>query len=85
MPNCRDGSKTATLQRYGDYEVRLVDFSRSGSTAECLFWLELYCITTRSSLDSYRCDDLDDAEVIADCLVSRAKQLHDESKYPAGR
>jgi hypothetical protein len=34
----------------------------------------------QSSLDSCRCDDLDDAETIADYLVSRAKQLYDESK-----
>ena len=36
-----------------------------------------YCHITRSSLDSCRCDDLDDAEAAADCLVSRAKQLYD--------
>jgi hypothetical protein len=28
------------------------------------------------SLDSCRCDDLDDAEAAADYLVSRAKQLY---------
>ena len=77
MPECSDGSKTVTLKRYGDYEVRLIDFSQGGSTTDCLFWLELYCHTTRSSLDSCRCDDLDDAEAAADHLVSRAKQLHD--------
>jgi hypothetical protein len=49
-------------------------------TVNCLFWLELYCHMTRSSLDSCRCDDLDDAEVAADHLVSRAKQLYDDSK-----
>ena len=30
-----DGSKTA-LQRYGDDEVRLIDFSQGRSTADCL-------------------------------------------------
>jgi hypothetical protein len=58
----------------------LIDFSQCGSTMNCLFWLELYCHMTRSSLDSCRCDDLDDAEVAADHLVSRAKQLYDDSK-----
>jgi hypothetical protein len=77
MPECGDGSKTVTLKRYGDYEVRLIDFSQGRSTADCLFWLELYCHMTRSSLDSCRCDDLDDAEAAADHLVSRAKELHD--------
>ena len=55
MPECSDGSKTVTLKRYGDYEVRLIDFSQGRSTADCLFWLELYCHMTRSSLDSCRC------------------------------
>ena len=61
LPECSDGSKTVTLKRYGDYEVRLIDFSQDRSTADCLFWLELYCRMTRSSPDSCRCDDLDDA------------------------
>jgi hypothetical protein len=77
MPECSDGSKTVTLKRFGDYEVRLIDFSQRGSTADCLFWLELYCHMTRSSLDSCRCNDLEDAETAADCLVSHAKQLYD--------
>ncbi len=77
MPESSDGSKTVTLKRYGDYEVRLVDFSQGRPTADCLFWLELYCHMSRSSLDSCRCDDLDDAQAAADDLVSRAKQLHE--------
>jgi hypothetical protein len=68
------------LIRYGDYEVRLIDFSQGGSTADGLFWLELYCHMTRLSLDSCRCDDLDDAEAAADYLVLRAKQLNDDSE-----
>jgi hypothetical protein len=80
MPECSDGSKSVTLRRYGDYEVRLIDISRGRSTANCLFWLELYCHVTRSSLDSCRCDDLEDAEAAADHLISHAKQLYDDSK-----
>jgi hypothetical protein len=30
-----DGSKTVTHKRYGDYEVRLIDFSQGRSTADC--------------------------------------------------
>src|SRR6201986_1307412 len=74
VPEAGDGSKTVTLKRYGDYEVRLIDFSQGRSTADCLFWLELYCHATRSSLDSCRCDDLHDAEAPADYLVSPATQ-----------
>jgi hypothetical protein len=77
MPESGDGSKTVTLKRYGDYEVRMIDFSQGRSSADCLFWLELYCHATRSSLDSCRCDDLEDAEAAADDLILRAKRLHD--------
>jgi hypothetical protein len=77
MPECSDGSKTVTLKRYGDYEVRLIDFSQDRSTVDCLFWLELYCHASRSSIDSCRCDDLDYAEAAADHLLSHAKQLYD--------
>jgi hypothetical protein len=77
MPEGGDGSKTVTLKRYGDYEVRMIDFSQGSSTADCLFWLELYCHVTRLSLDSCRCDDLEDAETAAEHLVSRAKQLYE--------
>jgi len=77
IPESSDGSKTVTLKRYGDYEVRLIDFSQGRSTADCLFWLELYCHATRLSLDSCRCDDLEDAEAAAEHLVARAKQLYD--------
>jgi hypothetical protein len=79
MPKRNDGSKAARLKRYGAYEVRLVEFSQGDPPADCL-WLELYCHITQSSLDSCRCDNLDDAETVADDLVSRAKQLYDDSK-----
>jgi hypothetical protein len=80
MPERGDHSRTTTLDRYGAYEVRLVEFLQSGSTGDCLFWLELYCHRTQSSLDSCRCDNLDDAETAADRLISCAKELHDRSE-----
>ena len=36
---------------------------------DSLFWLELYCHVTQSSLDSCLCDSLDDAETVADHLI----------------
>ena len=81
MPECSDGSKTVTLKRHGDYEVRLIDFSQGRSTVDCLFGLELYCclhdpIVSRQ-LPVRR--SRRDAQAAADYLVSRAKQLYDES------
>jgi hypothetical protein len=75
-----DHSRAATLAWCGAYEVRLVEFTQSEPAGECLFWLELYCHVTKTSLDSYRCDNLDDAEAAVDHLISCAKQLHDKSE-----
>jgi hypothetical protein len=75
-----DRSRTSTIDRYGAFEVRLVEFSPGASTDECSFWLELYCHVTKSSLDSCRCDNLDDAETAAEQFVSHAKQLQNKSE-----
>jgi len=80
MPERADRSRTSTIDRYGAFEVRVVEFSQGASTGECFFWLELYCHVTRSSLDSFRCDNLDDAETAAEHLVSNAKQLQNKSE-----
>ena len=78
VPECSDHSRSATLDRYGAYEVRLVEFLQDDPTGDRPIWLELYCHVTDSSLDSCRCDNLDDAETAADNLVSSAKQLQNK-------
>ena len=75
MPERGDRSRISTLGRYGAYEVRLVEFLQGGPTGDCLFWLELYCHNTKSSLDSFCCHNLDDAETAADYLIASAKRL----------
>jgi hypothetical protein len=79
MPEYGDRSRTSTLDRYGAFEVRLVEFSQGDPAGDRHFWLELYCHVTGSSLDSCRCDSLDDAETAADHLVLSAKQLQNKS------
>jgi hypothetical protein len=79
MPNRSDYARTASLDRYGAHEVRLVEFSQNRPARDCVFWLELYCHLTKSSLDSCRCDNLDDAETAADQFISSAKRLHNKS------
>lgn len=72
-PERKDGSRTVALARYGALEVRLLEFDHD-ERCDASFWLELYCHDTRSSLDSCRCDDLDDADAIADSLLLRAQE-----------
>jgi hypothetical protein len=76
IPEDTDGSRTVSLARYGAYEVRLVEFPPSRASDAFPFWLKLYRRDVRTLLDSRCCQDLDDAETIAEHLVSRAKQLH---------
>lgn len=80
MPERGDHSRIASLDRYGPYEVRLVDFLQGAQDSDCLFWLELYCHVTHRSLDSCRCDNLDDAETMAEHLISIARRLHEVSE-----
>ena len=75
-----DRSRSTTVDRYGTYEVRLVEFLGGGRASDCLFWLELYCHVAKSSVDSCRCDNFDDAEIAADDFISSAKQLRDKSE-----
>jgi hypothetical protein len=75
-PESTDGSRTVPLARYGAYEVRLVEFPHGPGAESSSLWLRLYDRDVRSSLDSRRCDDLDDAETLVEHLLSRARQLH---------
>jgi hypothetical protein len=81
MSERSDGARTSTLDRYGAYEVRLVEFLRIDPIADSLFWLELYCHDTNSSLDSYRCDNLDDAETVANHFISGARLLDNKNEW----
>jgi hypothetical protein len=82
-PAGKDGMRTIALTRYGAFEVRLVEFGsrcawedrRRGADASSL-WIELYRRDTQSSLDRCRCHDLDEAENVAEQLLSRAQLLH---------
>ncbi len=76
-PESKDGSRTVPLARYGIFEVRLIEFTHRAALDAFAIWIELYRRDTRSSLDSCRCEDLDDAEAAAAYLVSSARKLHE--------
>jgi len=71
-----DGSKQTAVARFGAFEVRLVELPRDRASDTSLFWIELYRHDTQTSLDSCRCDDLDDAELALQHLIVRARGLH---------
>jgi hypothetical protein len=71
---CADGSRAMPIKRVGPVEVRLVEFAGSGKEDDPEVWLELYRHDTHSSIDSYLCDDLDEAEPVLEYLISSAAQ-----------
>ena len=74
-----DRTRVASLARFGAYEVRLIEFSLEERGDASLLWVELFAHHTRCSLDSFECDDLDEAVGRADELVARAHALHERT------
>ena len=69
-----NGAKTVSLARFGDYEVRLVEFVRTRPTDPTPMWLELYSHQTQSGIDSCCCYDLEEAVHATEDLISRARE-----------
>ena len=78
-PAKADGCKTASLARFGEHEVRLIEFAVESCPDVPLLWVELYRHDRRTPLDSFRCDDLEDAVSAADTFIARAKALHENT------
>jgi len=70
-----DGARTASLARFGAFEVRLCEPPEDAD----LFPLrvELYCHDRRAILDSCGCDELDTAVTTAEGFMSRAARLNE--------
>jgi CheY-like chemotaxis protein len=70
-----DGSKTASLGRFGAFEVQLVEPPHSSSTNGFIFWIDLIDHERHFSIDSGGTDDLEEALAAAEELLSQAQQL----------
>jgi hypothetical protein len=78
-----DGSRTASISRFGALEVRLIDFTPCEQSGSWDIWFELYDHETQSTLDSCLCDDLDEAEPILEHLLASAR--HSTERHPTFR
>jgi hypothetical protein len=60
-----DGSRSATLARFGALEVRLIECPQPAGPvpAEPPFWLEIYSHETGSTVDRWGCFEFDEAEL----------------------
>ena len=75
-----NGAKTVSLARFGDYDVRLVEFVRARPTDPTPIWLELYNHQIQSGIDSCCCCDLEEAVHATEDLISRARELDEEPR-----
>jgi hypothetical protein len=78
-PKNESGNRMVSVARFGVFEVRLVELADNQKTGGPDFWIELYRHDVQSSLDSYRCQDLDEGEPITNRLIAEAKKLHENS------
>jgi len=74
----RDESVTATLVRYGPYEVRLYEPPHNLSAGDFLFWIELFDHDSQSPIDIRSSCMLDDAVIDAEYLIAQARQFSDQ-------
>jgi len=69
-----DDSRSATLLRFGAYEVRLVEPSRAAPSSGFLFRIELFDHHRRLLIDSVGSYVLEDAVTVTEHLIARAKE-----------
>jgi hypothetical protein len=69
------GSRSASLAKYGNYEVRLLE-RRSADVADFPhLWVELHANDIQSTIDACGCDDVEAAAIAAEHIMSKASQL----------
>jgi hypothetical protein len=73
------GRPTASLVRYGPYEVRLIELPSESQNGARQFWLELFDHRQKQMLDSYRSSNLEDTAAVAESLCSEAELLNQTS------
>ena len=64
-------AKTVSLARIGNYEVRMLESSQSGSDAAPLFSIELFDHDAQSPVDNCICYSLDEGTAAFQDFISR--------------
>jgi hypothetical protein len=79
MPERANGTRSATLARFGALEVRLTECPAAEGLPDGVppYWLEIYSSVTRSTIDSYGCFEFDEDE------LASAAELMEEARTSA--
>ncbi len=75
-----DQFRIASIGKYGDYDVRLVERLIGDGGEMPNLWVELYSKYDNATIDSCSCDDLDAAMSGAEHLIDQARQLLEETQ-----
>jgi hypothetical protein len=75
VPEGKDGARTVSLARIGNYEVRFVELSRTSSPDKPPLWMELYAHDEKLVVDSCSFHELEEAVVAAEHLILQASCL----------
>jgi hypothetical protein len=73
-----------SLAWIGNYEIRIFEGPQVDSDGMSLFWLELFDHGVKTSIDSFSCQEIEDAVVVFEDFISRARLLNEASGPNAG-
>ena len=68
-----------SLARIGNFEIRMFRGHQAISGAAPLFWLELFDHGASASVDSFSCNEIEDAVVVFENFVSQVAHSNDAS------
>jgi hypothetical protein len=71
-----DGFRTATVARYGVYEVRLVESMLDPQVDTIPFWVELFDHRSAATIDSCGGQDFEETAAGTAALISQASRLY---------
>src|SRR5262249_18020872 len=76
VPEDEHGSRAVSLERCGSRDIRLLEVTldSSVSAATSLLFLELSDDNRQVTLDSCRCDGIEDAAIAAERMISLARE-----------
>lgn len=73
---CEHGYRTATVARYGAYEVRLVESLLDPQVDTIPFWVELFDHRGAVTIDSCGGHDFEETAAATAALISQASRLY---------
>lgn len=80
VPEGKDGVRTVSLARIGNYEVRFVELPQTSPADKPPLWMELYAHDEKLVVDSCSFHELEEAVIAAEHLISQASYSNELSR-----